>query len=95
MMFSIPMIASSTNTPSATANPPRVMVFRVSPMRESTAIAASSDSGIAVKAMTRGAPVAQERIQHGDDQDGRDQQRALQLAERFLDEIRRADASAR
>ncbi len=50
-MFSMPMMASSTSTPSATANPPSVMVFSVSPMRSRTATAASNDSGMAVKAI--------------------------------------------
>ena len=45
------MMASSTSTPSATAKPPRVMVFRVMPMRSSTATAASRDKGMARNVM--------------------------------------------
>ncbi len=47
----MPMMASSTNTPSATANPPSVMVLSVSPMRSRTPTAASKDSGMAVNAI--------------------------------------------
>src|SRR5437763_1805086 len=45
LMFSMPMIASSTSTPRATAKPPKVIVFSDSPIRCSTATAASRDSG--------------------------------------------------
>ncbi len=50
-VFSIPMIASSTSTPSATAKPPRVMVLSVKPKRPSTTAAATSDRGMARKEM--------------------------------------------
>ena len=48
----MPMMASSTNTPSATAKPPSVMVLSVRPARSSTATAASSDRGMARKVIS-------------------------------------------
>mgnify|MGYP003340467546 CR=1 FL=1 len=48
-MFSTSMMASSTTTPMATARPPSVIVFNVTPSRSSAITAASSESGMAVK----------------------------------------------
>ncbi len=46
-MFSMSMIASSTTTPTATANPARIIVLIVVPSATSTISAAASDSGMA------------------------------------------------
>ena len=85
----MPMMASSTSTPSATAKPPSVIVLSVRPMRSSTAIAASSDSGIAREGDQCRAHVPQEQVQHRKDQEGGDEQRLPRDPERALDEIRR------
>ena len=46
-MFSMSMIASSTTTPTATANPASTIVLIVDPASSSTIAAVTSDSGIA------------------------------------------------
>ena len=48
-MFSTPIMASSTTTPSATASPPRVMVLMVQPTASTTITAASSARGMETK----------------------------------------------
>ena len=45
-MFSITTVALSTRMPTASANPPSVIVFSVSPVRYITSMAATIDSGI-------------------------------------------------
>ena len=45
-MLSMVTVASSTRMPTASARPPSVMMLRVSPIAESTAIAPSTDSGM-------------------------------------------------
>jgi hypothetical protein len=50
-IFSTSMIASSTTSPMAIANPPSVMVFRLMPNLSISTIAVSSDSGMAVSEM--------------------------------------------
>ena len=47
-MLSIVTVASSTRMPTASARPPKVMTFRVSPIAESVPIAPRIDSGIEV-----------------------------------------------
>ena len=46
-MFSMSMMASSTTTPTATANPASTIVLIVDPVRSSTMAAVASDSGMA------------------------------------------------
>ena len=50
-MFSTSMIASSTTTPIATTSPASTITLMVASRRSSTRIAASSDSGIAIRLM--------------------------------------------
>ena len=52
LMFSIVTVASSTRMPTASANPPSVMMFNVSPSAERMAIEPSTDSGIDVAMIT-------------------------------------------
>ena len=47
-MFSIVTVASSTRMPTASANPPSVMMFSVSPIADSMMIAPSTESGSGV-----------------------------------------------
>ena len=79
-MFSTSMIASSTTSPSAITRPASTIVLIVPPRQWSTSAAASSDSGIAVRLIERGAPVEQEQHQHDDDQHAAEQQRADRLS---------------
>ncbi len=51
LMFSIVTVASSTRMPTASASPPRVMMFSVSPISESAMIAPRMASGIEVAMM--------------------------------------------
>ena len=51
-MFSIVTVASSTRMPTASASPPSVMMFSVSPIADSMMIAPSTDSGIETAMMT-------------------------------------------
>ena len=50
-MFSTSMIASSTTTPMATTNPASTITLSVAPARSRTTIAATSDSGMAIRLM--------------------------------------------
>ena len=47
-MLSMVTVASSTRMPTASARPPSVMMFKVSPMADSAAIAPRIDNGIEV-----------------------------------------------
>ena len=51
-MFSTSTMASSTSSPTATAMPPRVMVFTVTPNARKISSVAMIDSGMAVRVMT-------------------------------------------
>ena len=51
-MFSIVTVASSTRMPTASARPPSVMMFSVSPIAESAMIEPSTASGIDVAMIT-------------------------------------------
>ena len=51
-MFSIVTVASSTRMPTASARPPSVMMFSVSPSADSTTIEPSIDSGIEIAMIT-------------------------------------------
>ena len=50
-MFSTSTIASSTSSPIATARPPRVIVFTLSPNTAKTTAVITIESGIAVRVM--------------------------------------------
>jgi hypothetical protein len=52
LMFSIATVASSTRIPTASANPPRVMMLMVSPIADRQMIEASTDSGIEMVMMS-------------------------------------------
>ena len=86
MMFSMSMMASSTRTPSASAKPPSVMVL------SDLARLGQDDDGREQRQRDgeerdqRGAPAAQEGVEHDQDQGGAERQRVLQVAERALDE---------
>ncbi len=51
-MFSMVTVASSTNMPTASARPPRVMMLRVSPVAHSATSAVSTESGMEMAMMT-------------------------------------------
>ena len=50
-MFSTSMIASSTTTPMATTSPASTMTLRVAPAASRTSMAATSESGMAIRLM--------------------------------------------
>src|SRR5579859_4726790 len=86
-MFSMPMMASSTRTPSATANPPSVMVLSVRPMRFSTdgGQQRQRDGHEGDQCRTH---VAQKQIEHRQNENRRNGQRVLEIAQSPFDEIR-------
>ena len=59
-MFSMVTVASSTRMPMASARPPRVMVFIVSPSALSTMIELRMDRGIEMAIISVLAPAAEE-----------------------------------
>ena len=89
-MFSTSMMASSTTTPTAITSPASTIVLIVPPVQYSTRAAAISDNGIAVTLTRAVRHWNRKTLSTKDVKKAAQQQREAQVAERLLDEPRRA-----